>query len=80
MLRMMYSQGKFNNNNNDYQFWQQNNHPIELSDSMMLDKLEYIHNNPVDAGFVDAPEAWRYSSARDYFGSGKSDIELILIQ
>lgn len=31
-------------------------------------KLEYIHQNPVRAGFVDAPEHWWYSSARWYEG------------
>ena len=33
----------------------------------MFDKiLEYIHINPVTAGFVYKPEDWRYSSARDF--------------
>ena len=32
---------------------------------MMLQKLEYIHLNPVKPGFVDEPEHWRYSSARN---------------
>jgi len=31
-------------------------------------KIEYIHNNPVERGYVDRPEHWRYSSARDYLG------------
>jgi len=33
---------------------------------MMLQKLEYIHNNPVARGYVDDPVHWRYSSARNY--------------
>ena len=28
--------------------------------------LEYIHLNPVTAGFVTRPEDWKYSSARDF--------------
>lgn len=28
----------------------------------------YIHDNPVEAGLVDSPEEWLYSSARDYAG------------
>jgi putative transposase len=32
----------------------------------MLQKLEYMHNNPVRRGYVDDPMHWRYSSARDY--------------
>ena len=40
--------------------------------------MNYIHNNPVKAGFVDKPEDYRYSSARDYAGTkGLIDIEKI---
>ena len=31
-----------------------------------LQKLNYIHNNPVKAGIVDHPEDYIYSSARNY--------------
>jgi len=35
----------------------------------MFDKtLEYIHMNPVVAGFVIKPEDWKYSSARSFCG------------
>lgn len=33
---------------------------------MMIQKIDYIHNNPVKRGFVDHAEDWRYSSARNY--------------
>jgi putative transposase len=73
----MYSDGNFNNNKNDFQFWTQDNHPIELSTNEILDqKFEYLHLNPVAAGFVDQPEAWLYSSARDYAGVAKGVIDL----
>jgi REP element-mobilizing transposase RayT len=53
----------------DYQVWQEGNHPVEISgDPMMLQKLEYMHNNPVKRGYVDDPVHWRYSSARNYAG------------
>jgi hypothetical protein len=69
--------GEKNSRNNDFQFWQQHNHPIELSDNDMMDqRLEYIHNNPVEAGFVNSPENWEWNSAIDYFGSGKGKIEI----
>jgi hypothetical protein len=29
-------------------------------------KLNYIHNNPVESGFVTNPIDWKYSSARNY--------------
>jgi putative transposase len=53
----------------DYQLWQEGSHPQQiLNDEMMLQKLEYIHMNPVKRGFVDEAEHWRYSSARNYQG------------
>jgi putative transposase len=30
------------------------------------EKLEYIHNNPVEAGFVSHAEDWRWSSCQAY--------------
>jgi len=52
-----------------HQLWQDDNHPEAIiSEAMMLQKLEYIHNNPVKRGYVDDPAHWRYSSARDYAG------------
>jgi putative transposase len=33
-----------------------------------LEKLNYIHNNPVKAGIVEKPEDYMLSTARDYNG------------
>jgi putative transposase len=52
-----------------YQVWKEGFHPKQIiGDSMMIQKIEYIHYNPVKRGFVDHPEDWRYSSARNYLG------------
>lgn len=52
-----------------YQFWQTGSHPQIISgESMMRQKVEYIHANPVRRGYVDEPTHWRYSSARNYIG------------
>ncbi len=60
-------QGQRNNRNGDYQFWQQENHAVHAySRSFTEQKLAYIHDNPVRAGYVDVAWHWRYSSARDY--------------
>ena len=41
------------NNKGNFQLWQQHNHPIELySREVILQKLDYLHFNPVAAGFV----------------------------
>jgi len=50
-----------------YQFWQHDNQPIELwSNRLISEKLNYIHNNPVEGGLVVFPEDYTYSSAKDY--------------
>ena len=42
------------------------------------DALNYIHENPVVAGFVDRAEHYPYSSAIDYAGEkGRVKIEMI---
>jgi putative transposase len=65
-----------NSNNNDWQLWKQLNKPIEiLNMEMFYQKLEYIHKNPVEAGFVENEEDYLYSSARDFFNK-KGLIEL----
>jgi len=33
---------------------------------MMLQKLDYIHANPVRRGLVTTAEHWRYSSAHEW--------------
>jgi hypothetical protein len=49
--------------------WEEGNHPqIIETEAVLRQKVEYIHNNPVKRGYVDLPEHWRYSSARNYLG------------
>ncbi len=55
--------------NDQYQVWTHENHAVEISafiKSMAQSKIDYIHNNPVRAGWVEAPEEYMYSSAKDY--------------
>lgn len=56
-------------NTANYQFWRHDNKPIELwSNKVIQQKIQYIHNNPVEEGFVFRPEDYKYSSAIDYSG------------
>ena len=81
LLWMFRRAGLKNERNYDFQFWIQNNHPIELNtNEKTLQKLNYIHQNPVSAGFVEKPEDWIHSSAGDYVGIRKGLIELIFIE
>jgi len=69
MMRIFKYHAKYNQNNTTYQFWQRGNHPIELiSPKWILQKLNYIHNNPVKAGIVHQPEHYVFSSASNYLG------------
>ena len=53
----------------EYQLWQEGSHPQVIeSEDILRQKLEYMHYNPVKRGYIDKPEHWRYSSARDYSG------------
>jgi hypothetical protein len=45
---------------------------------MIVQKLNYIHENPVRAGLLNDAIAYRYSSAKDYSGfKGLVNIQLI---
>ena len=40
-----------------------------MSGKVLKQKIDYIHNNPVEQGFVTDPGDWKYSSARNYAGN-----------
>jgi len=60
-----------------YQVWQEGIQPkLMQTDTMMISKIKYIHENPVKRGYVDEAIHWRYSSARNYNGiEGLIEIE-----
>jgi putative transposase len=70
-----------NSRHKEYQFRRQDNRPMELfSDKFIVQKLNYIHNNPVEAGIVDIADHYLYSGARSY-SKGKKygliDVDLL---
>ena len=72
---------KKNKRNAKHQFWQTDNHPIELySTKVILQKLDYIHNNPIRAGWVDLAQHYVYSSASNYFREGAGVLEVELLE
>ncbi len=61
----------------EYRVWQEGFHPEAIhSAGFARQKFEYVHNNPVRKGLVDAPEHWRYSSARNYVLDDDSVMEI----
>ncbi|MES1226205.1 MAG: transposase, partial [Bacteroidota bacterium] len=79
MLSIFKSAGDYNSNNTNFQFWRQDNKPIEVYSNAVIDqKLDYLHNNPVEEGIVEQAEDYIYSSARDYAGQkGLLSIEML---
>ena len=66
--------------NEKQQLWTHENHAVFLNPTnpqMMESRVNYIHQNPVRAGWVLEPEHYLYSSAVDYAGKkGLVDIYL----
>jgi REP element-mobilizing transposase RayT len=69
LLKQFLKAGNKSSNVNKYQFWRHDNKPIELWSNKVIDeKINYIHNNPVEEGLVFRAEDYLYSSAADYAG------------
>lgn len=65
MLDLFRKAGAANSRNSVYQFWRQDNQPKELfCEKFTNQKLDYFHNNPIDAGIVEKAEGYLYSSEK----------------
>ena len=74
MLKQFEDEANKSIKHKSYKFWQVGNHAIEVySLKFSWDKINYIHNNPVKAGFVNENYHWKYSSASNY-----QDMESVL--
>jgi len=63
-----------------YKFWQDGFHPIILETNFSMEqKLNYVHQNPVEAGIVFEPQHYRLSSAINYCG-GLGLINVIFLE
>ncbi|MBN8702931.1 MAG: transposase, partial [Bacteroidetes bacterium] len=66
MLNTFEHYGKISAQEQKMQFWKHDNHPFYLySNKLIQQKIDYIHYNPVEAGFVNQPHEWRLSSANE---------------
>jgi putative transposase len=60
---------KNNDRIQDFKVWQDGYHGIACDNpEILIQKLNYIHNNPVRAGIVSNPKDYLYSSAANYCG------------
>lgn len=79
MLNRFEYAGRYDKKIKDYRFWQEGNNVQEIFlQDFFYQKLNYIHQNPVRAEFVNNPEDYRYSSAIDYAG-GKGLLDVVVI-
>jgi REP element-mobilizing transposase RayT len=80
MLQIFRKQAESNSRNKSYQFWRQDNQPKELySSTFTAQKINYIHKNPVEAGIVEKPEYYIYSSALDYYKGKPGLLQVVLL-
>ena len=81
MLDTFEREGKKSSSNFRFKFWEHENHPVLLDSVVMFNqRLNYLHQNPVKAGFVTEPWHWKYSSAIDYFTEQKGLLNLFILE
>ena len=58
-------------------FWQARYYDFSVwSERKFVEKLRYIHHNPVKRGLVARPEDWTWSSFRHYLGGEAGPVEI----
>ncbi|NOQ43959.1 MAG: hypothetical protein GQ560_05805 [Dehalococcoidia bacterium] len=58
-----------------FKLWQPGFYDFNIfSDEKLLEKLDYIHSNPVRAGFVLSPRDYKWSSYKEYFLERREEI------
>ncbi|MBO9702122.1 MAG: hypothetical protein J7604_18075 [Sporocytophaga sp.] len=79
LLEMFERAGEYLKRIKNYKVWKDGSKAKGIETlSFMNQKLDYIHNNPVEDMIVENPEDYLFSSARDYCGrKGLVDIEFL---
>jgi putative transposase len=58
-------------------FWQARYYDFNVwGERKFVEKLRYIHRNPVQRGLVERPEDWEWSSFRHYSTGEASPVEI----
>jgi putative transposase len=59
------------------QFWQRRYYDFNVRNELKrVEKLRYMHRNPVKRGLVGKPEDWRWSSFRHYSTGAEGTVEI----
>jgi putative transposase len=67
LLRHFAYASKYNPKIKNYKFWRDGLHPIEVTSGKFIEqKINHIHQNPVEAGIVYSAEDYVLSSAAEY--------------
>jgi putative transposase len=60
-----------------YRVWQRRFYPFNVySEKKRLEKLDYMHNNPVQRGLVSSADQWPWSSFRFYYLNDSSVLSM----
>ena len=69
LLMIFKYHAKFNKRVEKFQFQTHENHAVELTSIEMIEsRVNYIHQNPVRAGYVEQEHEYIYSSAKNFAG------------
>ena len=81
-MRAFGNAGRHNPNNTNFQVWQQDSHPVELvTVKFTLQKVDYVHLNPVAAKIVYNAIDYVYSSATAYAGRAvECPLEVVVLE
>jgi putative transposase len=61
-------------------FWQRRYYDFNVfTHDKRVEKLKYMHRNPIVRGLVERPEEWRWSSYRDYLLDETGQVEIMKI-
>ena len=62
----------------NFKFWKDGNHAIDLQHIDAFNKINYAHLNPLRARIINEPDHYIYSSAIDY-ANGKGLVQVTLL-
>lgn len=72
LLNKFSYEAKRRNRANNYKVWQDGFHPVILdSGDKIIQRIKYIHENPLETGLITKPEVWKHSSYNAYYKSGE---------